>query len=483
MLAAALAPAVVSAALRESTALAVRGAAGGVANAAASAVVKGMLFDQLRAGVLSAAVVLTAVCGGLGMTGAPPDAPPGKAVAPAPRPAEDPAAPLVKQLGGEDFAQREAAAKALRALGMKAEAALRAGLKSDDPEVRAHCATALAEIRTDALAALAKAFDPAAETQPDHPIWRRFKAIAGDTRASRDLFAQIIKNAPWLRRLDAAEAGPEAAAQQYREALVEVGRHYRRLMSVLFEVPVWPCDHGDEAAYLMLLGSHPGTGDAKPKDPADAQLFGARRGADPLRPRAATGPSGAGAGPQRGVPPRGGEGDGRHRPRVREAARRVARPLHQLVRPVLRVRTGSEAPRRGRAAGRPGGRGRCGPRGRGAGRPARRRPARHPGRPAAVHPALRRPHARCRAPAADREKPRPASRRLRVDDGAIALALLLCDQDPFAYGFTYTKGRFRRESGRPDIADYEAEAFGFSSDEARAAAHQKAKEWLDKQKK
>jgi len=269
-------PATVSATLLESTAIAVRGAAGSVAMCAASAVMKGMLFDQLRTIVLMTAVCLTVVYGGLAMTGAAPDAPPEKA-------ADDPAAALVKRLGSAVFADRETAQKELRKLGAKAEAAIRVGLMGDEPEVRARCAQVLAEIHRDALDAFAKAFDPAVENRSDHPIWMRYKAIAGDTRASRELFARIIKNANWLRRLDAAEAGPEAAARQYREAVLDVGghyrkaasgfdEHYRRFQSLDFFIPLWPCDTADEVAYLLLLGCHPGTTDARPPKSAEAQL-------------------------------------------------------------------------------------------------------------------------------------------------------------------------------------------------------------------
>ncbi len=257
-LVAALAPAVVSAALLESTALAVRGAAGGVANAAASAVLKGMLFDQLKAVVLSAAVCLTAVCGGLAMTGTPSDAPPGKAAspapAPAPRPVEDPAAPLVKQLGSADFAEREAAQKDLRKLGLKAEGALKAGLKSDDPEIRARCAKLLAEVRKDALDALVKGFDPAADNPSDHPVWKRFVAIAGDSRASRELFARIIANKKWIQTLDNAEANPTAAGHVYRVGIAEMFRDFDKDPA---KSPQWPCDRPEEVAYLLLLGSYP----------------------------------------------------------------------------------------------------------------------------------------------------------------------------------------------------------------------------------
>jgi RNA polymerase sigma factor (sigma-70 family) len=280
-LAAVLAPASVSAALARSAVAATHGIAAPLAGAAASAVVKAMLFDQLRAATLAAGILLTVVCGGWAMSGTPGG--PDPAPATSPRPREDPAARLVAQLGAPDFAAREAAQKSLRELGPKAEPALRAGLKSENPEVRNRAAALLTTIRADARDALARGFDPAKDAQPDHPVWTRFKTIAGDSRASRDLFAQIIANKDRLRRLDTAENGPEAAAGQYRAACVEVGRHYQSNMSVWFEIPVWPCDRADETAYLLLLGSYAGTASARPAgQDRDFQAFSDGEGRVPF---------------------------------------------------------------------------------------------------------------------------------------------------------------------------------------------------------
>jgi hypothetical protein len=87
------------------------------------------------------------------------------------------------------------------------------------------------------------------------------------------------------------------------------------------------------------------------------------------------------------------------------------------------------------------------------------------------------------APPPVAHSPGPRSRYPKVHDRAIALALLLCDQDPFEYGFAYAKGRFQRENGRPVIASYEAEQFGFSDEKEREAAHKKAKAFLGRQLK
>src|SRR5262245_40626538 len=155
-----LAPASVSAGLVESAVLAVRGTAGPVASAAASAVVKAMLFDQLKAVALAAGIVLAVVCGGFAMTGSGRGEQPAPAAAPAPRLVDDPAAKLVEQLGAPEFIDREEAAKKLRELGMKAHAALQAALRSENPEIRARAASVLTAIRTDARDALPKSFRP-----------------------------------------------------------------------------------------------------------------------------------------------------------------------------------------------------------------------------------------------------------------------------------------------------------------------------------
>src|SRR5262245_29161939 len=79
------APAGVRAGLVRAAAAASRGAAGPPASGAAGAVGQAMLFDQLKAVARAAGVLLTAVCGGWAMTGAPGGGDP----APAPRAAAE----------------------------------------------------------------------------------------------------------------------------------------------------------------------------------------------------------------------------------------------------------------------------------------------------------------------------------------------------------------------------------------------------------
>jgi RNA polymerase sigma factor (sigma-70 family) len=161
---------------------------------------------------------------------------------------------LVEQLGDPDFKVREAAAKKLRDLGAKAVPALRSGTRDPAPEVSRRSRAVLDAVRADLRDALAKQFDPKKTEEYDHPVWKRFVAIAGDSRASRELFARVIANEKWLRTLDNAEADPAAAGHIYRVGIAEMFRDFHNDPA---KSPAWPCDRPEEVAYLLLLGSYP----------------------------------------------------------------------------------------------------------------------------------------------------------------------------------------------------------------------------------
>src|SRR4029077_20336357 len=139
---------------------------------------------------------------------------------------------LVKELGDADFETREAAGQKLRALGAKSRPALLAAVRDPNPEIAKRSRELLTGIQADLRDEFAKQFDPKKTDEYDHPIWKRYVAIAGDSRASRELFARIIANKKWLQTLDTVEADPEVASRQYREAVVEVGRRYEELLTV-----------------------------------------------------------------------------------------------------------------------------------------------------------------------------------------------------------------------------------------------------------
>ncbi|MBP3957296.1 sigma-70 family RNA polymerase sigma factor [Gemmata sp. G18] len=272
-----LAPVTVSARLLQTTAAAVRGAAGSAASATAATVVKAMLFDQLRSAALAAAVCLTVVCGGLAVTHSSDSPPEVKAPAPAPRFVED-AAGLVTKLGSGDFAEREAAHKSLRGIGLKAEPALRAGARSEDPEVRTRCATLLIAIRKDALDALVKSFDTAKDTEPDHPIWARFKTIAGRDRAARVLFAELISDPHRRQLLDDVARDPDRAGTLYSGEIKAYCVHVQKLwQKQLDRVNNSKAPEPQERPWadelvILYLGTYPRSAGAVP-DNLENQLF------------------------------------------------------------------------------------------------------------------------------------------------------------------------------------------------------------------
>jgi RNA polymerase sigma factor (sigma-70 family) len=470
----ALGPVAVPAALASATSALARGAAHATApaSAAAAVVLKGMLFEQLRAGALACAVVLATVCGGFAMTGAPASDPP-----PAPRgAAADPAVELVKQLGSAEFAKRVAAEKELRKLGATAEPALRAGAKSDDPEVRARCAKLLVAVRKDALAELVRTFDAKTDAPSAHPVWKRFAATAGNTPASRALFARLLKHSDWVARLDAAETSPEEAARQYHAALADVSERVSFNMRVFFVIHVWPCDTHDEAGFLLFLGTYPGTEKPLPHDRPFVTLADSEARVTYARglPLALQGKEIA-PGPDNKYDATAALPEGS----AKAFAKLLAAWLPRRAEPSPLFHGFELALASGAADVLPVARAIAGD----AERPVASRLAAL----AAVAQFGEAADLKLFAPLFDdttqlvippppqNGDARPRSRRPVVADRAIGLALLLTDRDPADFGFDYAKGRFRRANGRPVVNAYEMEEFGFSSDEARAAAHKKAK--------
>jgi RNA polymerase sigma factor (sigma-70 family) len=224
-------------------------AASAAAVCAADGVVKALFVHKLK-GLACALGVLAACAGGVatlpvGFGAA------GELGGSAPRSDPDPAA-LVKQLGSPSFAEREAAEKKLRAMGPKARPALLAGMKAADPEVARRAAAIHDSIRREQLR---------------EELWKRFSKVVGDDRASRDLYATILKLPRNLDLLEAVEADPRRAGELYHARWVEL----QRLATGLPEQP--PKGRPEpkrnrieiqdlsvaEVAGWLYLGTYPGT--------------------------------------------------------------------------------------------------------------------------------------------------------------------------------------------------------------------------------
>ena len=70
---------------------------------------------------------------------------------------------------------------------------------------------------------------------------------------------------------------------------------------------------------------------------------------------------------------------------------------------------------------------------------------------------------------------------VRVSDTAVAAALVLAGQHPADFGFTFQEMYRRR--GPEALAEHYLLGFFQDDDAARQAAHQKAREWLDRHRK
>jgi hypothetical protein len=122
---------------------------------------------------------------------------------------------LTRQLGSRSFAERQAAEKALTNMGARAAAAVRAGTRDAELEVTRRCAaiwprlwqTESARPDADQLAGYT------------HPLWGRFRKIAGDDGSSRKLFAEVVADLRRFEKLEAVDAEPVKAADAYAAEL------------------------------------------------------------------------------------------------------------------------------------------------------------------------------------------------------------------------------------------------------------------------
>lgn len=120
---------------------------------------------------------------------------------------------LVRQLGASSFQDREAASRQLAQLGVAAKAALTAGIKSDDAEVRARCRRLLASVLEAEYEARINAFAADHEGLGEHdlPGWERYRSLIGEDAAARGLFVEMHRSEPDL--LQTSRASKRAASE------------------------------------------------------------------------------------------------------------------------------------------------------------------------------------------------------------------------------------------------------------------------------
>jgi hypothetical protein len=126
-------------------------------------------------------------------------------------------AELVKKLGDKSYRVREQAARELVRGGSGSVVALTAGIKDLDPEVSERCRQLLPQAaaieRNEKLALLLK--DPSAPPPKGLAGLERFLKIAGDDKASRELYAELL--GVHHLTLEAAEKDPRKAAEYFQQ--------------------------------------------------------------------------------------------------------------------------------------------------------------------------------------------------------------------------------------------------------------------------
>ena len=110
---------------------------------------------------------------------------------------------LVRQLGSDDFTDREAAHERLAKMGRLAKPALSAAVATNpDPEVRSRCRELLPKAAAEDMKARLDTFLADADGKYDHdlPGWNEFRKITGSNAAVRELFTEMM-NDPTNRAL------------------------------------------------------------------------------------------------------------------------------------------------------------------------------------------------------------------------------------------------------------------------------------------
>jgi hypothetical protein len=245
---------------------------------AARMVNQGRTHTMLTTQRCAAAVVLTlAMIGGWCARGAVADD----------EPAHGEPLALVRQLGSTDFAERETAQQQLRALGVKALPLVSAGRKDNDREIARRCALLFPILRADWLKEFRAELrtGKAGAKDHDHPIWRRFKQIAGDSQASRELLAQILVDDRTAQRLDTADDSPEKTGELYRQEVEHLAANIQKALDtsplprVGLSLNPWVPDPTPQVADVaagLYLGTYPATAREFPTPGEDRAIHGLR---------------------------------------------------------------------------------------------------------------------------------------------------------------------------------------------------------------
>jgi len=118
---------------------------------------------------------------------------------------------LVQQLGSDSYLQREQANRELRKMGRLALPVLTEMIAVEqDPEIRFRCELLLPQAEAEDLKARIEVFlaDEEGRYHHDLPGWTKYRTIVGTDRSSRALFAELLKHRDFHDLLLASEKTP-----------------------------------------------------------------------------------------------------------------------------------------------------------------------------------------------------------------------------------------------------------------------------------
>jgi hypothetical protein len=120
---------------------------------------------------------------------------------------------LIGQLGDDDFALREQAARELVEVGLAAYAPVEQAVKSDDPEVRYRAAKVLTELLDADFERRLQVFVSGKDEVERFPVpgWTQFKKLFGDSAEWREFFVELLLGDREM--FQALEAGPKQAQE------------------------------------------------------------------------------------------------------------------------------------------------------------------------------------------------------------------------------------------------------------------------------
>jgi len=160
---------------------------------------------------------------------------------------------LVARLGHPDYRDRELAARQLLELGYAAKDAVLAGQQSSDTEISDRCTRLYPAVWRHDLDKRIQRFleDPEGVTPDDLPGAARWLTIAGDGRASRELYGEMLKSHPELL-LD-VQFHPERLRDIYTEFIRTV--YSRNMVRVSGKAREQPGPSDSEQLLFFFLGA------------------------------------------------------------------------------------------------------------------------------------------------------------------------------------------------------------------------------------